>query len=229
MNKLIAYHGKQAVKDEYLARVRAHREADQLVKGHYWQNGKGCAVGCTIHGSQHRKYEDALGIPRQLAYLEDRLFEALPDERSMVWPEEFLQAIEPGADLTGVVDRFLHWLLVDPVDGVIKFAKTDEQRAAITYVAELYVRKMAGVTVTSEEWQAAREKAWSVRYAAYAAAYAADAAYAAYAADAAADAAYAAYAADAADAADDDVRGKQADQLLELMRTAPMAVNTVTA
>ncbi len=51
--KLIAFHGDSTVKEKYLSRVRAHREADELKKGYYWQHGKGCAVGCTIHGSAH--------------------------------------------------------------------------------------------------------------------------------------------------------------------------------
>lgn len=46
---LIAFHGKQSIKDEYLARVRAHKAADEIIKGVYWEKGKGCAVGCTVH------------------------------------------------------------------------------------------------------------------------------------------------------------------------------------
>lgn len=38
---MIAYHGKQEVKDLYLSRVRAHREADELIHGIGWEDGKG--------------------------------------------------------------------------------------------------------------------------------------------------------------------------------------------
>lgn len=41
---LIAFHGEQAVKDKYVARVRAHRQADELIKGYTGQGGKGCAA-----------------------------------------------------------------------------------------------------------------------------------------------------------------------------------------
>jgi hypothetical protein len=43
MKKLIAFHGSQEIKDKYIARVKAHQEADQIIKGQYWENGKGCA------------------------------------------------------------------------------------------------------------------------------------------------------------------------------------------
>lgn len=41
---LLSYHGDKAVKAKYLRRVRAHEKADEIVKGTYWQNGKGCAA-----------------------------------------------------------------------------------------------------------------------------------------------------------------------------------------
>ncbi|MBU6429257.1 MAG: hypothetical protein KGR26_09625, partial [Cyanobacteria bacterium REEB65] len=104
---LIAYHNDPTIKAQYLERVRH----DQLVKGQYWCNGKGYAVGCTIHSDEHDRYETELGIPTAIAYLEDRLFEGLPNERAMVWPEEFLAAIEPGADLSRVSSQFFIWLL----------------------------------------------------------------------------------------------------------------------
>lgn len=44
---LLVFHGKPAVKAKYLKRVRAHAKADEIVSGRYWENGKGCAVGCT--------------------------------------------------------------------------------------------------------------------------------------------------------------------------------------
>ena len=60
---LLAFHNKQSVKDKYLKRVKAHYEADQIIHGIYWENGKGCAVGCTIEGSDHSKYETVIGNP----------------------------------------------------------------------------------------------------------------------------------------------------------------------
>jgi len=191
---VIAYHGSEAIKAKYLARVRLHREADEIIHGFYWKDGKGCAVGCTIHSGSHAAYETELGIPQAIARLEDGIFEGLSNGDAKLFPEQFLTAINVGADLTGVADKFLHWLLVDPSDGVMRYARTDDQRRAIERVGDFYARKIAGEEIERQEWISARENCWSVRAAAYAAAYAADAADAA--------AAYAAAYADAADAAD---------------------------
>ena len=113
MTTLIAYHGKPENKSAILAQLRAHRLADELVKGHYWQNGKGCAVGCTVHSANHLAYETQFGIPVMLARLEDCIFEGLPNGEAKRWPERFMSAIKPSADLSRVGWQFLHWLLTD--------------------------------------------------------------------------------------------------------------------
>lgn len=113
MTDLIAYHNDPQIKADILAQLAAHRAADELVKGQYWEGGKGCAVGCTLHSSDHAEYETRFGILQMLARLKDRMFEGMPDEQSQLWPERFMSAIEPGADLSRVGWKFLHWLLTD--------------------------------------------------------------------------------------------------------------------
>jgi hypothetical protein len=110
---MLSYHSDPAVKAHYLARVAGHAEADEITKGHYWENGKGCAVGCTIHGETHESFERELGIPQMLAWLEDVIFEGLPNRLAKTWPERFLSAIAPGRDLSPVGWKFLHWLLTE--------------------------------------------------------------------------------------------------------------------
>jgi len=229
MTPLRAFHENPAIKATYLARVRAHREADELIRGTYWEDGKGCAVGCTIHGSDHSAYERELGIPATLAYLEDQLFESLPTEAAQQWPEHFLEAIPVGADLSLVWPQFAIWLLTDPQAGVIRFSRDDQARHAITGVAGLYQRVCTRQAVSREEWTAA---AWAARdaadasWAAGVSRAAARAAWAAWAAGAAAlaarDAADASWAAGAAGvsraAARAAARKRQAEKLLELRR-----------
>src|ERR1700674_5587214 len=113
MKKLLAFHGDPAIKRKYLHRVRAHAAADEIIHGTYWERGKGCAVGCTIHGSNHGTYETELGIPVILARLEDRLFEGMANGDSKAFPARFLAAITPGADLSRVGWQFLYWLLTE--------------------------------------------------------------------------------------------------------------------
>jgi hypothetical protein len=182
-----------------------------------------------------------LGIPRVLARLGDGIFEGLNDPSlRQKFAVDYLAAIQPGADLSMVFYKFIHWLLVDPEDGVLKYAKTDRTKESITKVAGLYKQYIDGeLSLEQFRKNAAADAAYAYADAADAAdadAAAADAAAAAYAdaADAAyayaADAAAAAYAADAADAADAAAayaarkksRKKQADKLLQLMAEAPI-------
>ena len=48
-----AFFNDEKIKEVYLQRVTEHEKADEIIKGQYWENGKGCAVGCTIHSSNH--------------------------------------------------------------------------------------------------------------------------------------------------------------------------------
>lgn len=44
-----SYHNNPAIKQKYIDRVKEHQRLDNLVQGYgYWENGKGCAVGCTL-------------------------------------------------------------------------------------------------------------------------------------------------------------------------------------
>ena len=216
MSKLIGYHNDPAIKAKYIARVKAHQEADEIIQGKYWENGKGCAVGCTLHSSDHSAYEAELGVPRMIARLEDGIFEGLQYSDAKLFPLRFLEAVKTGSDLSMVAPKFMHWLLVDSDDGVINFANTNRTKKSIKRVASLYKRKIAGDEVGQEEWGDAAADADAASDA-YAAAYAyadADAdAGAARAADAAADAADAAAA--EAYAGDDDAAGAYAGAYAE--------------
>src|ERR1700682_3860870 len=126
---ILGYFRHPNLKSFLLAQLAQHCEADRLIKGDYWVDGKGCAVGCTIealrhfngHGGRiqshrdHGLYETELGIPRILARLEDRFFEVLDNGRSQAWPERFSSAVRVGADLAMVWPRFALWLLTDEV------------------------------------------------------------------------------------------------------------------
>lgn len=167
MEKLIAFHGRQSAKDKYLKRVLAHAKADQIVKGQfvkgqYWENGKGCAVGCTIHGSNHDAYETELGIPWQIAYLEDTLFEELPNDLAMTFPVRFLESITPGADLSLVVAKLMVWQFEDEKYGIKhgeEIKKDKELMDMCTEVVSAYKRVLNGEVVSEKEWNDLADKA----------------------------------------------------------------------
>jgi hypothetical protein len=93
---MTSFHNDPTIKEKYLARVRMHRAADNLIQGTGWEYGKGCAVGCTLENYSHSRYPIELGLPEWLAFLEDHIFEALSTDDAMAWPEAFLSAIPVG-------------------------------------------------------------------------------------------------------------------------------------
>ncbi len=192
------FHGKQELKDQLLSNLHAHQAADEFIQGTYWSDGKGCAVGCSIvdfggRTDDHAEYERLFGIPRVLAQMEDGIFEGLSVDDSKWWPVAFIKAIPVGVEMDLVFYRFMEWLLIDPVDGVIKYAG-DDGKKAITAVGEAMGLVADGADRGLIDWKALRA--------------AADAAYAAYAA---------AHAAHAADAARQEAHKKQALKLIEIM------------
>jgi hypothetical protein len=169
---LLSFHNDPAIKEKYLNRVRAHRLADEIVKGVYWESGKGCAVGCTIHSSDHGAYEEELGIPRILAKLEDCIFENLPKELAKGWPEKFLNSVPIGKDLSKIWIQFAIFILTDSTQCASRHSQCE-------IVATHLQEELNGKTV---DWLPIREKAFiDRRYAAAAAAAYVDA-YGAYAA-----------------------------------------------
>ena len=93
MTDYLSFHDDQAVKSRYLARVRAHIAADELIRGVGWDGSKGCAVGCALHAYDHSLYPPELGLPEWLGHLEDTIFERMSEAKSRTWPEDFLLSI----------------------------------------------------------------------------------------------------------------------------------------
>lgn len=158
-----AYHGDPQIKADILAQLAAHREADELVKGQYWEDGKGCAVGCTLHSGDHAEYEPRFGIPQMLAWLEDRIFEGLPNVEAQAWPEKFMAAIEPGADLSRVGWQFLHWLLTDETvnPGIADPSVKDAVKQCADVVLPLAEGDPADESAAWSAARAAESAAWS--------------------------------------------------------------------
>ena len=162
-NKLIAFHGKKSIKGKYLKRVIAHRKADEIIKGTYWENGKGCAVGCTLEYSEqttiHKLYETELGIPKDIARIEDWLFEHLKNGRAQKFPEQFLKAIPIGADLSKIARKFN----IEILEYVKQFIKVSKYNPIINVIDNIISLHKQALTqeVTNDKWSAARSAAWS--------------------------------------------------------------------
>lgn len=172
---MIAYHNDPTIKKNILKQLRAHAKADEIVKGRYWEDGKGCAVGCTIHSNDHHAYEARFGIPEVLARVEDAIFEGLPNDRARGWPVAFMSAIVPGTDLSRVHWAFLHWLLT--TEAVNPGINHPLVRDTVKQCADLLEDFSRGGKKTPS---AASNAAWSVKESAAASAEASAAAKAAW-------------------------------------------------
>jgi len=106
-----AFFNDPEIKAKYVNRVHEHILADNLVRGATGEDGKGCAVWCTLNAYKHSAYEDELGIPEWLAYLEDILFERMNIEKTKTWPLYFLESINVGSDLDKIKVPFLIMVL----------------------------------------------------------------------------------------------------------------------
>ena len=155
-NGLAAYHGDPAVKLKYVGRMRAHQKADELVHGTYWNDGRGCSVGCTIHSADYDKYETELGMPEWFAYLEDQIFNGMSVAASHRFPLDLLSAIPAGfAKWDDLYHAFCIFLLRD----ICKFDREayPDTAAAVDAVIRLH-EKWAVASV--REWSAAAQMAW---------------------------------------------------------------------
>lgn len=117
---LLSFHNDNKIKEKYLNRVKEHREADNIIQGSGWINGKGCAIGCTLECYDHYKYPTELGIPVWIAKLEDGIFEGLSNEDAMEWPEIFLESIPVGVDLNKISFSFLAYIVELGIEKVNK-------------------------------------------------------------------------------------------------------------
>ena len=162
-----AFHNDPAIKQKYLNRVIAHQSADNLIHGTGWEDGKGCAIGCTLESYDHGLYPIELGIPLMLAKLEDTIFEGLDNGEAQQWPIRFLDAITPGADLSTVGWKFLHWLLTDSKIGAYDHKLV---RDAVQQCAAVIEPLTRGEKVDEQAAYSARSAARSAAYSAYSAA-----------------------------------------------------------
>lgn len=159
MTTPLAYHNDPALKERTLAQMRAHRAADQLIRGTYWDGHRGCAVGCLTHNPRggHRLFPRRWGIPEVVALLIDHIFEMLwPLDEALAWPERILDAIPVGSDLTMVWPQFAVWLLTEVIPS-----------ESGTVVAALYQRRIDGADPSATEWQWAARAAWAATQAAW--------------------------------------------------------------
>ena len=187
---LLSFHNDETIKQKYLTRLHNHARADEIVQGQYWEHGKGCAVGCTIHCDDHSAYETILGLPEWLAYLEDTLFEKLSNAEAKSFAVDFLEAIPVGVNLDRVKWQFCTFLLQENIERVLSLTIDDALKTQVVSAirqalaccenalasgqwdesAAQSAQTAAWSAAQSAAWSAAQSAAWSARTAAWSAA-----------------------------------------------------------
>ncbi len=155
---LKAFHNDVTVQQKYISRVEEHYKLDEIIKGQYWENGKGCAVGCTVHSDSHNCYEIELGIPTWVARLEDTLFEGMPNEKAKEFPLKLLKSIPLGFENW---QHIYHQLCVF---NLTKICKNTDNEIVVKAISDIIALHKTESTDESA-WSAARS-AWSERSAA---------------------------------------------------------------
>ncbi len=180
MSQLLSFHGDKKIKQLYVSRLKAHAKADELIKGRYWEDGKGCAVGCTIHSNQHKAYETELGLPEWLARLEDKIFEGLSNNEAKKFAVDFLLSIPIGKNLDKVKWQFCSFVLKDNLKLVQKLQISEELKKqvseAIRGSESLHSKAIKTGVWDESAARSAESAAWSAESAASAALSAASAA-----------------------------------------------------
>ena len=142
---MLAFHNDPEIKAKYLERIERQIKKGRLRAGDGWDEKTkcGCAIGSTTFGYKHLDYANKLGVPVEIVYLKDAIFEGLAknfnDDRYLYFPGEFIECIKVGADLSLVAPRFILWLL-DGDDSPIprKYRNHKLVKGAIDMVAALH-------------------------------------------------------------------------------------------
>jgi len=157
--QLQAYFNDKKVKAKYVKRIECHRKADEIIHGTYWENGKGCAIGCILEKPTgcHKLFETELGLPEWLAHLVDYLFEAMGNGKAKEFPEQVLKSIKLGVNLDLTYHKFCLFLLKEICED------TDNPiiKPSIDKIIELHTRILTYKKVSDEEWSEARSAAES--------------------------------------------------------------------
>ena len=138
------------------AEIDAHRAADLLVQGSYYnpETGRGCFIGCLTHGNDTAVIADRFGVPEPLTRSLESIFERLPALEAAEFFSAIPRAIgKDGRDLTRV-----HWAFLADLLRHLPDTQARDVVADVTAGMDLLA--------TGKDWPGARMKAVRARSAA---------------------------------------------------------------
>ena len=170
---MLSYHNDENLKALVVAEMKNHQKKDQFIKGAYEKldsKFKGCAIGCTIDSvnkifgrsyktSEHKVFEEALGIPEWLARLQDSFFENLPVGDNSQFAVDFLSAVPTGVNLEPVKWKFCSFILKEGIERILLQHNLSEELMDQVVSAMRGVLNLHESAINTGEWDL--EAAWS--------------------------------------------------------------------
>lgn len=135
-------------KEELLNELKEHQRLDNFVQGQYFENGKGCFIGCSLESlgrkkgirvdhSDHLAYEAYFELPEWFARLQDRIFEGLSIEEAKKWSVRCTEAINVGSDLNKIKNSFLIKVIESTFNDYNKEKYSDVYKAQMQVIKSL--------------------------------------------------------------------------------------------
>jgi hypothetical protein len=173
-----AYNDDADLKRTTLERVNAHIAARQIVPlVSFWDGTQGSVAACAVHDPDPRAFEAALDIPRGLVPIVDAIYRktyswAPPDHPIPVggldpgevalarrFPAEWLEAIEPGTDLSNAASQMILWVLSETRRANLALSSDSRVSDLLEQVASFHREDLSGREVRSQDWASVRNQA----------------------------------------------------------------------
>ncbi|MGI4943673.1 MAG: hypothetical protein ACRYHQ_24430 [Janthinobacterium lividum] len=153
-------------KADALAAYAAYRAAGRLRQGFYEDNrGCGCAIGISskivnranatmFASNDHAAVAGLLGVPVDIAYIMEIVFERLSTADATNWPSRLLGAIPEGADLSAVPAALMAWIRTHAQqNGQSAWETLEEHGYGPAGFASTFITRMALLAVNGEQTQ----------------------------------------------------------------------------
>lgn len=147
-----------------IKRAVKHRKADEIVQGKYWQDGKGCCVGCLaeVDDGAHKHLAQMTDLPEWIFHAADAIHEELPSGEYQKWPERLARALAKVRKWDDVRATKAYRVMI--CTEVLLHEKLWEGESYGDAVSKS-IRAVRDAQ-TAEELEAAAEAAWAARAAA---------------------------------------------------------------
>lgn len=109
---MLTFKNDPAVAESVRRQMQAHYDADEIIRGTYWQEGKGCFIGCLTHDNSLTNAElasDLIGWPTTLVCMAETIFEELSNSNAKDFARDLMLATPVGKDARLIPLKLVHW------------------------------------------------------------------------------------------------------------------------